>query len=271
LSPAPRRAVAAESDVPVGRQLVCLVEDGAMADQEPGDPWAALSAWSEALEELWATQAVPSPGGWSDASEPPQGVVAALGRMPWWVRVWYHTPFLDRRASAWMWPRGGFDVLPRSVQLPAEPEWPLPSVILPLSGEDVHLGEMRKGDPEPGLVCGVGGTRVTNHRRRPFGQRWASHVYGVRPTPEPVSVRVCRSSRWRSLRRWHEAEVVYGAEGVWAAETLGRWDVVEVAHAGQTHRTGISPGRRWEFAFPRPKQRSGEEGVIFGPGEASEK
>lgn len=142
------------------------------------------------------------------------------------------------------------------------------SVVLPLSGDEVYLREVLNEDPEQGLVCAVGGTRVTPGRL--FGQRWASHVYGVRPTPEPVSVWVCRSSRWRFSRRWHEAEVVYGPEGVWAAEILGRWDVVEVSHEGQTHRTGISPGRLWEFAFPRAKQRDGDDGVIFGPGEGPE-
>ena len=264
---------AAWADVPCVWRLVGLVEDGGMAGQEPDDFWAALPAWAEALEELWATQAVPSPGGWSELGEPPQGMVERLDRVHWWVRVWCHAPFLDRSASAWMWSHGGFDVLPRSVKLPPQSEPPLASaasVVLPLSGDGVYLGEMRQRDPEPGLVSAVGGTRITNRRRRLFNQRWASHVYGVRPTPAPVSVRLWRAGRWRFPHRSREVEVVYGPEGVWAAETLGRWDVVEVSHAGRTHRTGISPGRLREFAFRRPKRQAGQNGVLFGPGAASE-
>ena len=230
-----------------------------MAGQEPDDFWAALPAWSEAVEQLWATQAAPSPAGWSEPGEPPQGVVERLDRVPWWVRFWYYTPLLRRAARAWVWSHGGFDVIPRSVKLPP-PEWPPvseASVVLPLSGERVYLGEMRWGDSEPDLVSGVGGTRISSHRRWLFDQRWASHVYGVRPTAAPVSVRMWRLSRWRLRPRSREAEVVYGPEGMWAAESLGRWDVVEVSHAGQTHRTGISPGRLWEFAFPPSKPTGG--------------
>jgi uncharacterized protein YjbJ (UPF0337 family) len=32
--------------------------------------------------------------------------------MPWWVRVWYELPLLDRYAHAWMWARGGWEVRP---------------------------------------------------------------------------------------------------------------------------------------------------------------
>jgi len=245
-----------------------------MAGRDPEDYGAALPAWSEAVEALWATQAAPSPGGWSDPGEPPQGVLERLDRTPWWVRVWYHTPLLARRASAWVWSHGGFDVIPRSVDLPPLPAPPpasAASVVLPLSGERVCLGELRRQDPEPDLVCGVGGSRITNRRRQFFSQRWASHVYGVRPTPQAVSVRVSRSRRWPFVRRSREVEVLYGPEGVWAAETLGRWDVVEISHAGQTRRTGISPGRLWEFAFRRPKSGAAEYGAIFGPGADSER
>lgn len=63
---------------------------------------------------------VASPGGWT----PPQGVLPAwnwapasgmtprLDRVPWWVRMWYYTPLVDRYAHAWMWQRGGWDVVP---------------------------------------------------------------------------------------------------------------------------------------------------------------
>jgi hypothetical protein len=37
--------------------------------------------------------------------------------MPRWVRVWFHLPFIDRYAYAWMWHHGGWDVLP-----PDEPD-----------------------------------------------------------------------------------------------------------------------------------------------------
>jgi hypothetical protein len=242
-----------------------------MAEQEPDGYWTALGAWSEAVDALWATRAVPSPGGWSvpktpewwgDTSvpgdEPPLGMVERLDRMPWWVRVWYHTPFLDRRASAWMWSHGGFDVLPPSVTLPPPPEPPQASVVLPLSGQSIELG-----DPAWGLADALGATRITDRRRRFFSQRWAWHVYGVRPTPAPVSVRFCRSSRWRFLRRSGQAEVVYGAQGLWAAETVGRWDVAEVSHAGQTHRRDI-PSRRGGRPPRPPKARRGT--ATFGPG-----
>lgn len=32
--------------------------------------------------------------------------------MPRWVGLCYHTPFVDRFAHAWMWRRGGWEVLP---------------------------------------------------------------------------------------------------------------------------------------------------------------
>jgi hypothetical protein len=270
------------------RQLVGLVEDGDVAGQEPAGDKAAWSAWFEAMDALWATQAAPSPGGWSAPGEPPQGLVDRLDRVPWWVRVWYHFGVamastgaqapLDR-ASAWMWSHGGFDVIPRSVRLPAPPEPPpasAPSVVLPLTGEGVYLGDLRREDPEPGLVhaCGarwpVGGrARIIDHGRWFFNQRWASRVFGVRPTDAKVSVRFCRSSRWRLLRRSREAEVVYGPQGLWAAETLGHWDVVEVSHAEQTHRTDFSPARGWSgrrrWSLRRRRPRAGESGTTFGP------
>jgi RimJ/RimL family protein N-acetyltransferase len=32
--------------------------------------------------------------------------------MPWWVRLWYHSPLIDRYAYEWMWFHGGFLVFP---------------------------------------------------------------------------------------------------------------------------------------------------------------
>jgi hypothetical protein len=61
-----------------------------------------------------------SPGGW----EPPLGVrpmwnwtplrggTPRPDLMPWWVKVWYRTPFIDRWAHAWMWRHGGWEVEP---------------------------------------------------------------------------------------------------------------------------------------------------------------
>lgn len=70
----------------------------------------------------WETEATPSPGGWQPPRHrlpawdwaPPSGLRPRLDRVPQWVRVWYHTPFIDRYAHAWMWRHGGWDVLPPS-------------------------------------------------------------------------------------------------------------------------------------------------------------
>jgi hypothetical protein len=142
---------------------------GVMEPEEPGEYWAALDAWADAIDGLWETESCPSPGGWSSPTEAPQGMVPRLGRMPWWVRVWYRTPFLDRQARRWMWSHGGFDVLPSSVALPRQPQPPPASsnafIELPLTDERVRLAEMRWEDPSPGLVHTVGGSRITSHRR----------------------------------------------------------------------------------------------------------
>jgi hypothetical protein len=63
---------------------------------------------------------VRSPGGWRSPGGvrpgwdwlPPGGGVTRPDLVPAWVRVWYHTPFVDRYAHAWMWSRGGFEVIP---------------------------------------------------------------------------------------------------------------------------------------------------------------
>lgn len=72
--------------------------------------------------QRWATEAVPSPGGWQPPSgclpawnwAPPDGMRPRLDRVPSWVQTWYKTPFVDRYARAWMWRHGGWDVLPPS-------------------------------------------------------------------------------------------------------------------------------------------------------------
>ena len=42
---------------------------------------------------------------------PEQGAWPLLRPMPWWVRIWYRTPFIDRYAYEWMWWHGGWAVL----------------------------------------------------------------------------------------------------------------------------------------------------------------
>jgi hypothetical protein len=63
---------------------------------------------------------VPSPGGWKAPPgtrpawnwTPPPGIAPRLDRTPWWARVWYDTPLVDRYAHAWLWYHGGWDVVP---------------------------------------------------------------------------------------------------------------------------------------------------------------
>ncbi|MFP5486878.1 MAG: hypothetical protein ACLGHQ_01035, partial [Acidimicrobiia bacterium] len=43
---------------------------------------------------------------------PPGGARPTPEAMPWWIRMLYQTPILDRRAHELMWHRGGFLVLP---------------------------------------------------------------------------------------------------------------------------------------------------------------
>jgi hypothetical protein len=66
-----------------------------------------------------------SPGGWT----PPPGVLPAwnwlpsegaaprLDLAPWWARAWYHLPFIDRYAHAWMWRHGACEVRPPDTEL----------------------------------------------------------------------------------------------------------------------------------------------------------
>ena len=92
----------------------------ALAQCEDRDEMSRVfQAWIEANEDYWAP-ACPSPGGWTPPAgcrpawdwTPPSGLRARPNRVPIWVRVGYHTPFVDRLAYEWMWHHGGFDVLP---------------------------------------------------------------------------------------------------------------------------------------------------------------
>jgi len=66
-------------------------------------------------------EVVPSPGGWHPPPgtrpawnwiPPEHGLSPRMDRVPWWVRLWYRAPILDRFAHAWMWDHGGWDVVP---------------------------------------------------------------------------------------------------------------------------------------------------------------
>ena len=84
-----------------------------------------LSGDRNTRPDLWGPpppepRRIPSPGGWTAPSGmrpgwnwvPPGGAVPRLALMPRWVRVWYHTPFVDRLAYAWMWSHEGWEVVP---------------------------------------------------------------------------------------------------------------------------------------------------------------
>jgi hypothetical protein len=66
-----------------------------------------------------------SPGDWTPPPGvlpawnwvPPDGAKPRLDVVPWWVRVWYELPLLDRYAHAWMWAHGGWEVRPPSTAL----------------------------------------------------------------------------------------------------------------------------------------------------------
>jgi hypothetical protein len=70
--------------------------------------------------------AVASPGDWEVPPGarpggdwlPEPGARPRLRAMPWWVRVWYRTPFLDRCAYQWMWWHGGWGVLTDRTDVP---------------------------------------------------------------------------------------------------------------------------------------------------------
>jgi hypothetical protein len=43
-----------------------------------------------------------------------------LDVVPWWVRVWYEIPLIDRYAHVWMWAHGGWEVRPPSPLPPGD-------------------------------------------------------------------------------------------------------------------------------------------------------
>ncbi len=91
---------------------------GAVA-HDPDDP--LLLALRAEARRLAALPRVPSPGGWMAPPgvrpawnwiPPGSGITPRLDRVPWWARLWYNTPLVDRYAHAWLWYHGGWDVIP---------------------------------------------------------------------------------------------------------------------------------------------------------------
>lgn len=90
-----------------------LVEAAFLSNSDPVPVDVATRRFPE--EDL-----VPSPAGWQPPAGsrpgwdwvPPVGARPSPDVMPWWIRVLYRTPLLDRRARELMWQRGGFLVLP---------------------------------------------------------------------------------------------------------------------------------------------------------------
>jgi hypothetical protein len=72
-----------------------------------------------------------------------------LDVVPWWVRVGYEIPLIDRYAHVWMWAHGGWEVRPPSPLPPGdqasvpEPRQPLlpemqPEAARPMPQEEVQ-------------------------------------------------------------------------------------------------------------------------------------
>ena len=129
--PAPR-SLRARSPAVLGRRAV---------------PRWAWPGWCK-TDSVDLTDGVPSPGTW----QPPPGTLPAwnwmppdhglrlrLDRVAGWVRVWYRTPFLDRRAHAWMWDHGGWDIVPAGSPGPEERGVREPLVPKPSPQPELHM------------------------------------------------------------------------------------------------------------------------------------
>ena len=112
-----------------GGAVAAYVAEGVLSYRKPSgrgptyasaEQYATARARARRTELRWETEAMPSPAGWQPpAGErpawqwvPPCGLRVRLDRVPFWVRLWYKTPVVDRYACSWMWTHGGWDVLP---------------------------------------------------------------------------------------------------------------------------------------------------------------
>jgi hypothetical protein len=58
---------------------------------------------------------VPPPGvkpGWNWFPRDVGGAYRRFDPIPVWVRLWLHTPWIDRYAAVWMWRHGGWEIMP---------------------------------------------------------------------------------------------------------------------------------------------------------------
>ncbi len=101
------------------RRVASLTPLGQRSTPPPG-PW-----WDRPIPS--EPGFVLSPGGWISPPGvlpawdwlPPGGAAPRLDLAPWWVRIWYHLPFRDRYAHAWiwMWRHGAWEVRPPDTEL----------------------------------------------------------------------------------------------------------------------------------------------------------
>jgi hypothetical protein len=91
-----------------GRRTIDAVQSG---------PVKKLTSTSTGLG-AFAWRMEPSTGGAAGLERaPPRGASPRLDLAPWWVRVWYQLPFIDRYAHAWMWRHGAWEVRPPEMEL----------------------------------------------------------------------------------------------------------------------------------------------------------
>jgi hypothetical protein len=103
----PRRPHRVTSLTPRGRQF-----------RPAPEPWWGRRVTSEPGIVL-------SPGGWTPPPGalpawnwlPSEGAAPRLDLVPRWARAWYHLPFIDRYAHAWMWRHGAWEVRPPDTEL----------------------------------------------------------------------------------------------------------------------------------------------------------
>jgi hypothetical protein len=97
----------------LGRRLLGSLGLRGLARTAGRPPWYGRRVAAEAGHVLSPGGWTPPPGvlpGWSWV--PPAGALPRLDLAPWWVRVWYELPLLDRYAHVWLWAHGGWEVRP---------------------------------------------------------------------------------------------------------------------------------------------------------------